>query len=86
MLYVENIDKNNLGDLPGLIPKVVPESPEAPNCHNDKALSIYDFALIEAWSKMYKLPKYTRVASPNPNQTIRNNSQLGTYNPNYPNQ
>ncbi|MEO1378138.1 MAG: hypothetical protein AAFW70_28470 [Cyanobacteria bacterium J06635_10] len=83
MLYTENIT-NNLGNLPGLVPGEYYESPDAPNCFDDKALSIYDFALIEAWSKMYKLPKYTGVASPIYNQPLRNNTQPGTYNPNYP--
>ena len=89
MLHTENIT-SNLGDLPGLVPGEYYASPDGPNCHDDKALSIYDFALIEAWSKIYKLPKYTRVASPNTNQAIRNNNQPGVYNqpgnynPNYP--
>lgn len=83
MLYTENIT-NNLGNLPGLVPGEYYESSLAPNCFDDKALSIYDFALIEAWSKMYKLPKYTGFASPIPNPTIGNNIHRGTYNPNYP--
>ena len=89
MLYTENIT-NNLGDLPGLVPGEYYASSNGPNCYDDKALSIYDFALIEAWSKMYKLPKYTGFASPTPNQPLRNNFQPGTYNqpglnnPNYP--
>ena len=75
MNYTENIT-NNLGDLPGLVPGEYYASADGPNCYDDKSLSIYDFTLIEAWSKMYKLPKYTGVASPN----LRNNNQPGTYN------
>ena len=79
MLYTENVT-NNLGDLPSLVPGEYHSSPNGPNCYDDKSLSIYDFALIEAWSKMYKLPKYTGFAFPTANQRMRNNTQPGAYN------
>ena len=88
MRYTENIDPSQLGNLATLVPSEYYEDPNGPNCFDDKSLSIYDFTLIEGWSKMYKLPKYTGVALPNNMRGLRNNNQfnnnqLGVYNQNY---
>lgn len=61
MRYTENIT-NVPEALTSLIPGSMLETPDAPNCYDDKALSVYDFSLIEALAKMYKMPKF-KVAS-----------------------
>jgi len=94
---VETI-RGYLKDVPGFDP----QDGRSVNCYGDEVLNVYEFAFTEALTKMYKLPKYTGVASPNlrnnnqPGTNLRNNNQPGTnlrsnnqpetYNPNYSSQ
>ncbi|BBD60226.1 TPR repeat-containing protein [Nostoc sp. HK-01] len=66
MRYTENIT-NVPEALSNLVPEMMTKSPDAPNCYDDKALSVYDFSLIEALAKIYKMPKF-RVAGTSNNQ------------------
>ncbi|GBE94411.1 hypothetical protein [Nostoc cycadae] len=66
MRYTENIT-NVPEALSSLVPEMMTKSPDAPNCYDDKALSVYDFSLIEALAKIYKMPKF-RVAGTSNNQ------------------
>ncbi|BAZ39006.1 tetratricopeptide TPR_2 [Calothrix sp. NIES-4101] len=69
--YTENIT-NVPPELFSLVHGYMEQDPNAPNCYDDKALSIYDFSLIEALAKMYKKPKYRNVLADNYQQQITN--------------
>ncbi|MBD2454089.1 hypothetical protein H6G80_08350 [Nostoc sp. FACHB-87] len=71
MRYTENI-QNVPEALTSLVPEMMTKSPDAPNCYDDKALSVYDFSLIEALAKIYKMPKF-KVAVTNNNPPPQTN-------------